>query len=112
MRILLPVLVVGIGRSQSRNDPASLIQSVADTARSVSNWRIEGTVDYSGHDSRSTGRFRLLMQSPGKTRYEEVTDTVSTIVVCDGANAWLYSPPLRRYRKDLAEGNNLCSPFV
>jgi TonB family protein len=112
MRIVLPVLFAGIGLAQNHSDPASLIQAVAETARSVSSWRIEGTVEYSGQVSRSTGRFRLLMQSPGKTRYEEVTNTVSTIVVCNGADAWLYSPPLRRYRKDLTDGNKLCSPFV
>ena len=76
MRIVLPFLLVGISFAQTRDEAARLIQAVADSAASAVNWRIEGTISYSGSHpgDKSSEQFKLY-QSPGKTRFEQAGGT-------------------------------------
>jgi TonB family protein len=113
MRIGMLLFLMGIGFAQTRDDAAGLIQAVADSAADTTNWRIEGTIEYSGSNpgDKATEQFKIL-QSPDKTRFEQAGDRAPAVIVCNGADAWIYSPPLRRYRKEPSDGNKLCSPFV
>lgn len=56
--------------------------------------------------------FSLFMRAPAEVRFEENNSRIPAIIVCDTANAWVYSPPLNRYRMQPASESTLCSPIV
>jgi TonB family protein len=114
MRIILFALLAGVGYSQTLEDAAPLLQEVADVAKNTTNWHIEGSISYpgsgAGHDSSE--QFRILIRTPSETRFEQTGKTSAAIIVCNGATAWIYSPPLHRYRKESSADSQLCSPIV
>jgi TonB family protein len=54
-------------------------------------------------------QFKFLMRSSTETRFEQRGELAPAVIVCNGSNAWVYSPPLHRYRKEPSAGNKLCS---
>ena len=114
MRIIVLGLLAAVGFSQTEEDVASLIQEVADASRTTANWQIEGTISYPKPraDHTPSEQFSLLMRSPGETRFEQMGMSAPVIIVCDGANTWVYSPALQRYRKEPSVDDKFCSPIV
>jgi protein TonB len=114
MRNILLALLAGGAFAQSVDDAVTLIQEVADAAKNTANWQIEGSISYPGSSAShvSSERFKLMMRSPSETRFEQMGESAPALIVCDGSSAWIYSPPLRRYRKELSADNKLCTPIV
>jgi TonB family protein len=110
MRVLLTLILVSCAFSRDRNDASALVQSVADTANSAKTWRIEGSIEDSGHVQPAT--FTLLMRAPVEVRFQQIGGLTPAIIVCDTSNAWIYSPPLNLYRTQPVSQNTLCSPIV
>ena len=52
------------------------------------------------------------MQSPSRTRFEQMGRSTPAVIVCDDADAWVYSPPLHKYRKELSTDDGVCSPII
>lgn len=109
MRLPLLLMLVCCAFSRDRDDASALIQSVSDTANNTKTWRIEGSIEDSG--LRSPGTFTLLMQAPGEVRFQQIGGSTPAIIVCDTANAWVYSPPLNLYRTQPVS-RSLCTPIV
>ena len=106
------VLVTSLGLAQSPDNATRIVQDVADSAANTSSWRIQGSIRYSGSaNEHAVTEFKLSLQSPSDSHFEQTGESPA-IIVCTGPDAWIYSPPLRRYRKEQSLGNELCSPFV
>jgi TonB family protein len=114
MRIIMFALLGRVAFSQTADDARRLIQEVADAAKNTTNWQIEGSISYpkSSADHTSSEQFKLLIRSPSEVRFEQSGETAPAVIVCDDTNAWIYSPPLHRYRKQPSAYNKLCSPIV
>jgi len=118
MRIVLFLLVMRAALGQTNVEAARLLKDVADSASKAVNWRIEGSVEYSGPGPSATfgtstrSQFTLLMRSPEEVHFEETNAPTPALIVCDGSNAWIYSPPINRYKKEPSAKNPLCSPIV
>lgn len=112
MRMVSFVLVTLLGLAQSPDNATRIVQDVADSAANTSSWRIQGSIRYSGSaNEHAVTEFKLSLQSPSDLHFEQTGESPA-IIVCTGPDAWTYSPPLRRYRKEQSLGNELCSPFV
>lgn len=113
MRIILLVLSAGVGFCQTVEDAGTLIQDVAGAARKATTWHIEGSIRYLEPAASYTSgdQFKLLMRSSTETRFEQLGRSPA-VIACDGINAWVYSPPLHRYRKEPLAEDKLCSPVV
>ncbi len=107
---MLSLMLVSCASSQSRKDAPTLIQSIADTANNTKTWRIEGSMEDSRYVHSAT--FTLYMRAPAEVRYRQNGGSTPVIIVCDMANAWVYSPPLNLYRAQPASESTLCSPIV
>ena len=113
MRFIVLAFIAGAAFSQTADDAARLIQEVAGNASHTTAWQIDGTVTYDESDATSPAeQFRLLTRSPVETRFEQGGVTAPAVIVCDGSNAWVFSPPLGRCRKESATGNAMCSPIL
>lgn len=110
MRLLFSLALAYCCFAENRKDAAALVQAVADMASSTKTWRIEGSVEDSEYKPPAT--FSLFMRAPAEVRFEENNSRIPAIIVCDTANAWVYSPPLNRYRMQPASESTLCSPIV
>src|SRR5271170_5039124 len=110
MRLLLSMMLVSCGFSQSRNDASALIQSVADAANNTKTWRIEGSIADSRYVQPAT--LTLFMRAPSEVRFQQSGGSTPAIIVCDVANVWIYSPPLNLYRTQPLSKSTLCSPIV
>jgi TonB family protein len=110
--IVLFLLLSVVAFSQTTGDAKRLLQQVADSAKSTEHWRIEGSVERQGSKSTTTEHFRVLTRMPNEVRFELDGRSTPAVIVCDGVNAWIYSPPLLRYKQEPAAGNKLCSPIV
>jgi periplasmic protein TonB len=56
--------------------------------------------------------FTLFMRAPAEVRFQEIGGPTPAVIVCDTENAWVYSPPLNRYRTQPASESTLCSQIV
>jgi len=114
MRVAMLVLLVGTGFAQAAEEATRLIQQVAQRANDAQGWSIEGSVRYPKSDVHqdSPDQFSLMMRYPGRTRFEQTGTRSPALIVCDGYSSWIYSPPLRRYRKESSIDSELCSPIV
>jgi TonB family protein len=114
MRIVVLALLGGMAFSQIGEDATKLLQEVADAATSATNWQIEGSINYPGShaEAAASEQFKLLIGPADRTRFEQTGRSAPAIIVCDGSNAWVYSPPLHRYRQERSSDNKLCSPIV
>jgi TonB family protein len=110
MRFALLFLLACAASAENRKDASALIQKASDAVNSVKSWRIEGTISDSRYTSPAT--FTLLMRPPVEVRFQVLGGPTPAIIVCDKANAWIYSPPLNRYRTEPISGSTLCSPIV
>jgi TonB family protein len=110
MRYLLALIFVFCAFSRGRDDGSALIQSVVDTASSTKTWRIDGSIEDSHYVHPAT--FTLFMRAPAEVRFQEVGSPIPAVIVCDTENAWVYSPPLNRYRTQPVSESTLCSQIV
>ena len=87
---------------------------VAEEARNTERWRIEGTIAYTEPQPawKTTDRFRLSIEGPGQSSFVEEGIHSPSVKVCDGTDAWIFSPALNRYRQMPAAGNLECNPIV
>lgn len=58
------------------------------------------------------GTFTVFLRAPIEARFQQIGGLTPVIIVCDRENAWVYSPPLKRYRTQPAAEGALCSPIV
>lgn len=100
--------------AQTSSDALLLLEQVATAARTTPQWHIEGTLISTGAAATtpSTSHFQLLQQNPGTLRFEHQGPSHPALIVCDGAFAWHYSPPLNRYSKTPASSSPLCTPIL
>jgi TonB family protein len=92
----------------------ALLLDVADSARSGATWRIEGTTKFAGREKEDTWTetFNMLMQQPDKAYFTQAGGETPTVIVCDGNDAWIYSPRFHRHQRALAAGHRGCSLIV
>jgi TonB family protein len=112
--ILLLALLPTTAYPQSTGDAHELIKEVAEVANNTTNWQIEGSISYPepAGSHLADEQFTLLMREPNEARFEQTGVSTPAIIVCDGANTWIYSPPLHKYRKESSAENKLCPPIV
>lgn len=109
MRLSLSLMLAFCAFSRDR-DASALIQSVADTASNTKTWRIGGSMQDSRYVQSAT--FTLMMRAPVEVRFQQIGGSTPVVIVCDTDNAWIYSPPLNRYRTQPVSQSTLCSPIV
>ena len=104
--MMLPVLVLLLAE-----DAGPLLRGVAEAARASANWKIEGTIEHQNDYANRTEHFTIRTQGTNKTRFE-IDGLTPVTVVCDGSQGWVYSPTLKKYRKEPVDTPQLCSPIV
>ncbi|MGP0072079.1 MAG: TonB family protein [Bryobacteraceae bacterium] len=113
MRFAILLTLVSTAFAENKGDASALIQEVAEAAKSTTSWSIEGSVEESGYAWRDPpAQFTVLMRAPDEVRFEQRGGSTPAMIVCDSVNAWVYSPPLNRYRRQPAAQSTLCSPIV
>ena len=82
-------------------DATALLTAVANNVRSAKSWRIEGHVTIEYEDAKASGYdFTFAWRTPGMVRYEkDDPESGRTLIVCDGAVQWTYSPRTNHYTK-------------
>lgn len=101
------------GFAEERQDAASLLREVAESARNTTNWRIQGTIEESGSEKHSPPAvFILLMRSPGEIRFEQQGGRMPVTTVCDGVNSWVYSPLVHKFRRLALSTDAECAPIA
>jgi TonB family protein len=101
--------------AQSANNATYIISNLAQSAADATSWKIEGAIIYSPVPTNGVAvgvPFTLLARSPNQSYFEHLDGPSPSLIVCDGASAWIYSPPLHRYAKQPAAGNPSCAPII
>jgi TonB family protein len=90
------------------NPAEVLLRDIANLATTSTSWRIEGSERFVNKSEDHTYTFTLLRQ-PGKMRFDQSGEPRSAVIVCAGSETLLYSPRLKRYRKESAVTSKACS---
>ncbi len=112
MVTVLPIMRAALTLLQTEDGAAALLREVAESARSVRTWKIEGSVESSEDLSAPPAIISFLQRSPSETRFSQTGGRTPAMVVCDGTNIWTYSPPLHRFTKSTAAVDSSCSAIV
>ena len=106
MRIVVALLIAQLAFSQSSDEAARLLRAVADSAKAMASWEIEGSIEYNESTSGSgrSEHFSIRMRAPNQTHFEQTGElapgqSAPATIVCDGAFAWIFSPPLHRIQE-------------
>ena len=104
MRPLMFLLFASMALAQQGEDARPLLQQVADAARNVKSWRAEyvASIEITGEGIQSK------MEMPSKESCagpepigvgRSLVAGMPVLIVCDGANTWIYMPALKQYQK-------------
>jgi TonB family protein len=107
--------MAGMLPAQSADNAADIIRNLAHSAADATSWKIDGAIIYSPIPAGGVTvavPFTLLVHSPNQSYFEHLGGPSPSLIVCDGANAWIYSPPFHRYAKRPAANNPSCAPMV
>jgi TonB family protein len=95
------LLFTSMALAQQGEDARPLLQQVADAARNVKSWRTEfvTTVETTGEgvQSKVETLSKEASKDPNFLRRETTRAGTPTLIICDGAVAWRYSPATKQH---------------
>src|SRR5579871_3401422 len=107
------LLVVSSAAFAQTTGALTLLREVADSARTVTSWRIEGSIDeVIDSEQLFPASFTLAMKSSGAVKYVQNNGDHPGIVACNATTSFGYSAPLHRYRLDSPPEKSVCGPLT
>ena len=110
MLVLLLGMLAWTCFAESQTDAAALLREVAEAANSAQSWHIEGSIEESF--THQPASFSLVMCSNNEACFQQIGGFTPVTIVCGSGGAWIYSPPLNRYRTLRSPEDAVCAQVV
>ena len=89
--------------ASAQQDATALLQGIADSARSVKSWQMEGSVVIEAHGPglqlKTDMPFKYAASDATHVRMEVSGGPAPVTTVCDGDNLWTYQPNAKRAQR-------------
>ena len=110
MRFALLLVVSSAGFAQTQ-DALTLLRDVADSARMVASWRIEGSIEeVIDGEQLFPASFILAMKSSGIVKFVQNNGERPGITGCNQSTSFGYSASLHRFKLDSPPDPSVCGP--
>ncbi len=110
MRFALLLVVSSAGIAQTQ-DALKLLRDVADSARTVATWRMEGSIEeIIDSEQLFPASFTLAMKSSGAVKFVQTNGDRPGITACNQSTSFAYSASLHRFRLDSPPDRTVCGP--